>query len=249
MAIAADKHHALRSGLPRYQQVKALILEQIQSGELRANDRVPSEQELVMHFGVSRMTANRALRELASDGYLVRQAGVGTFVADLHGRSQIMKVQNIADEISRRGHIHSADVLTLEKIVAGHDVAERLQLVDEAPVFHSVIVHRENDQPIQIEDRFVCPAAAPEYLQQDFTDTTPNQYLCEVAPLQTVEHTIRAIIPDSRSRALLNMSREEPGLLIRRRTWSDGRPVSTVDLCHPGHRYELTANFQSSNED
>ena len=101
--------------IPRYQQLKAHILESIQAGRLRPRDRVPSEQELVRHFGVSRMTANRALRELASDGVVVRQSGVGTFVADSPSRSHALQVRNIADEIRERGHVHSARVVVMEQ--------------------------------------------------------------------------------------------------------------------------------------
>jgi len=244
MTIYTNDGPVSRPGLPRYQQVKALILQRIQSGQLRTNDRVPSEQELVAHFGISRMTANRALRELANDGYLVRQPGVGTFVADLHAQSQIMEVRNIASEIRQRGHFHSASVVTLEVLAAPMHIARQLSLCLGQNVFHSIILHCENDQPIQVEDRYVYPQAAPEYLQQDFTRITPNEYLCEIAPLQTVEHAIRAVMPDAPRRKLLNMSAGEPGLLIRRRTWSAGRPVSIADLCHPGFRYELTANFE-----
>ena len=50
--------------IPRYQQLKDMIIRRISSGDLRPADRVPSEYELVEATGVSRMTANRALREL-----------------------------------------------------------------------------------------------------------------------------------------------------------------------------------------
>ncbi len=65
---------------PRYLQLKELIIGQISAGELQPRDRVPSENELVDATGVSRMTANRALRELNDEGYVERVAGVGTFV-------------------------------------------------------------------------------------------------------------------------------------------------------------------------
>ena len=52
----------------RYLQVKHFILEQIAAGELPAGARVPSENELTRTLGVSRMTANRAVRELAEIG-------------------------------------------------------------------------------------------------------------------------------------------------------------------------------------
>ena len=62
------------SELPRYQQLKHLIVGRISSGELRPRDRVPSENDLVAATGVSRMTANRALRELHDEGYVDRVA-------------------------------------------------------------------------------------------------------------------------------------------------------------------------------
>lgn len=226
---------------PRYQQLKAHIVASIQAGELRPRDRVPSEQDLVRRFGVSRMTANRALRELASAGVVVRQSGVGTFVADVQASSHALKVRNIADEIRERGHAHSARVVKLGKASATPEVAARLGLRPGATVFHSQIVHFENDLPIQAEDRYVSPQAAPDYLRQDFSRTTPNEYLSKVAPLQTVEHVIRAETAARRIRTMLRMTAGEPCLVIHRRTWSGDRPVSVADLYHPGRRYELTA--------
>ena len=73
---------SLDRAMPRYEQVKSHILKLIGDGTLAPHDRVPSENELVDAFGLSRMTVNRALRELAEEGYVVRLAGVGTFVAD-----------------------------------------------------------------------------------------------------------------------------------------------------------------------
>lgn len=230
--------------IPRYQQLKAHIVEGIQSGSLRPRDRVPSEQDLVRRFGVSRMTANRALRELASDGIVVRQSGVGTFVAEAQARSHALDVRNIADEIRERGHVHGARVVRMEKLAAGREIANRLGLRPGGAVFHSLIVHLENELPIQAEDRYVSAHAAPDYLRQDFTRITPNEYLSTVAPLQTVEHVIRAEIPTARIRGMLRMAAEEPCLVIHRRTWSGGRPVSIAHLHHPGARYELTAGAQ-----
>jgi GntR family transcriptional regulator, histidine utilization repressor len=105
-------------------------------------------------------------------------------------------------------------------------------------------VHLENDVPIQVEDRYVCAHAAPGYFRQDFTRTTPNEYLSLVAPLQIVEHVIRAEEPARRIRGMLRMMADEPCLVIHRRSWSAGQPVSIAHLYHPGLRYELTAGAQ-----
>ena len=224
---------------PRYKQVKSYILRMIGDGHLKPNDRVPSENELVDELGVSRMTVNRALRELAENGIVVRLAGVGTFVADSRPHSDVLRVRNIADEIAARGHTHSAKIITLEEVTAVQRQVERLEVRPGDKLFHSLIVHMESGQPIQLEDRYVCPRLAPEYLDIDFTSITPNVYLSRVAPLHTAEHVIRAILPTEEDRRLLKMDKAEPCLVIHRRTWSGGRPVSLAELSHPGSTYEL----------
>ncbi len=60
---------------PIYQRVKQAIVNQIRAGHWQPHQRVPSESELVAELGVSRMTINRALRELTSEGFLIRMQG------------------------------------------------------------------------------------------------------------------------------------------------------------------------------
>lgn len=228
---------------PRYQQLKDLIIGQISRGELRPKDRVPSENELVGAAGVSRMTANRALRELNDEGYVERVAGVGTFVADLKAASHLLEVRNIADEIERRGHRHTAMVLRQAADPAERDVAQALQLAPAEETFHLLIVHRESGAPIQLEDRWILPAFAPGCLEQDFERTTPGAYLSAISPLQEAEHVVRAEMPAETVRRSLHMEPGVPCLLVMRRTWAHGRPVSFARLHHPGNRFELNGHY------
>ena len=229
---------------PLYEQVKAHVLERIEAGEWRASDRVPSENELVTEFGVSRMTANRALRELTDEGYLVRVPGVGTFVAKLRANSHPLEVHNVADEIRSRNHVHEAELKTLVEKPATRELAMQLQIPVGDPVFQSIIVHSENGVPIQVENRHVAAACAPGYLEADFTRHTPSEYLSSIAPLQESEHVVRAVRPSARLARWLKIERDEPCLLIKRRTWARGRPMSVAQLHHPGSRYELSGRFR-----
>ena len=110
----------------RYRQVKDHIVKLINTGELKPKDRVPSEHALVKAFGIARMTAHRALKELSDEGYVTRLAGVGTFVAEARPHSDVLKVRNIADEIRARGHVHSAQVLTLQEVEAEQWLIDRM---------------------------------------------------------------------------------------------------------------------------
>jgi GntR family histidine utilization transcriptional repressor len=228
---------------PLYERIKNLILTQIASGGWTAAQRIPSENDLVRQVGASRMTVNRALRELTDAGYLVRVQGVGTFVADRRAQGHPLAIRNIADEILARGHLHTAQVMSLERCTATAELAGRFNLRAGHQLFHSRMVHKENGLPIQLEDRYVNPAVAPGYLEQDFTVTTPNAYLMQVAPLQTVEHIVQAARTDTQTAQLLQMDASEPCLVLHRRTWTQGAVATAVTLSHPASRFELQGQF------
>jgi len=235
---------SLPQAAARYLQVKDFILERIAGGTLRAGERVPSENELTRTLTVSRMTANRALRELAADGVLVRVAGVGTFVAEQRVHAHPLEVRNIADEIRARGHEYRVKVLALDSVSASRELAERCGVKPGAQLDYSLLTHFEDAAPLQVEERYVNPQVAPGYLRNDFTRTTPHEFLIRVAPLQRAEHIVRALVPERRIRRLLRLEAGEACLLIMRRTFSHGRIASVADLYHPGSRYELAASCQ-----
>ncbi|KQQ53950.1 histidine utilization repressor [Pseudomonas sp. Leaf127] len=235
--------HLDESPAPLYARVKQMIVQQIQRGTWPPHHRVPSESELVTELGFSRMTINRALRELTAEGLLVRMQGVGTFVAEPKTQSALFEVNNIADEIAARGHRHSCRVVLLQEETAGADRAVALDMREGQKVFHSLIVHYENDIAVQIEDRFVNAQVAPDYLHQDFTRQTPYAYLSQVAPLTEGEHVVEAILANPEECRLLQIDAGEPCLLIRRRTWSGRQPVTAARLIHPGSRHRLEGRF------
>lgn len=229
--------------VPHYQRVKRMIAERIEAGSWTPGDRISSEAELVKALGVSRMTVNRALRELTIEGILTRVQGVGTFVAMAKPRAALFEVRNIAEEIAERGHQHRAEVLTLKAEAAPEEIAATFEMKPGMPVFHSIILHRENDLPVQLEDRYVDPRYAADYLMQNFERQTPFVYLTDIAPISEAEHTIEAVLATAWERKLLKIDAHEPCLQLTRRTWSANRPISHVRLIYPGSRYRLSGRI------
>ena len=227
------------SPLPLYAKLKDYVRSRIDSGEWPPGHRVPSENELVELLGVSRMTANRALRELATEGRVLRIRGKGSFVTVRKRSSLFQSVPNIAEEIQDRGGRHGARIVLLQEEVCGPALADALEIGIGSPAAHSIIVHEEDGLPIQIEDRFVNPVVAPDYLGQDFTRTTPNGYLSIVAPIVRAEQFIEALCAQPWECKLLGIGRSEACLLVRRRTWSEHGLASSVRLLYPGTRYRL----------
>ncbi|WP_038166582.1 histidine utilization repressor [Thiomonas sp. FB-6] len=227
-----------------YQVVKQHLKTGLEHGRWKPGTLMPSESALVTQFGVSRMTVNRALRELQSEGLVERVQGVGTFAAQLHKLSATLSIRDMREHVESRGLPYRMGVHLLREESAPPMVAQRFGLKEGTPVFHSLAVHYEGDVPLQCEDRWVNPAAAPHYLSTDFSASTPTQYLLEVAPTWEASYTIEATMPSRQEARLLKIDATEPCLVVTRSTVSRGTPVTLVRLVHPGSRYLLEGRFQ-----
>ena len=227
-----------------YARVKTFLKSGLASGRWVPGDQMPSEAELVAMFAVSRMTVGRALRELQAEGLVTRVQGVGSFAAHLSRVSSTLTIHDLHDEIVARGHSHQASVVLAKTEKAGAALAAQLGLQAGSQVFHTLIVHHENGVPLQCEDRFVNPACAPDYLQTDFTQTTPTQYLLGVAPLWEAQYAIEAAAPTAQEAQLLGIGVQDPCLIVVRRTINRGVPITLARLVHPGTRYQISGAFK-----
>lgn len=229
---------------PAYIQVKTFIKHHISRGEWQPGHPVPSESTLMQQFGISRMTVNRALRELTAEGMVTRVQGSGTFVAELHRISSNLTIRDIKEDVIERGHTHMARVVLAGKEKARKELAASLGIASGSTVFHTVLVHHENGVPIQYEDRYVNPAVAPRYLDTDFTQTTPTHHLLAEAPLTEASYSIEACLPTAEQARLLHIETSEACLSMMRRTVSGHEVASVVWLVYPGSRYRFSGAFQ-----
>ena len=110
-------------------------------------------------------------------------------------------------------------------------------------IFRSLLLHFENQLPIQLEARVINAELAPEYLQQDFTRQTPSAYLSKIAPLTEGEHLVEAVLANDQEAGWLQIDTTEPCLQIQRRTWSRGQLVASAQLLSPGSRFQLFGHF------
>jgi GntR family transcriptional regulator, histidine utilization repressor len=228
---------------PIFQRIKDYLLAQIAAGQWKEGDVIPSEQALVKQFGVSRMTVNRAVRELTAEQVLTRRQGSGTFVAAQKFQATLLEIRSIADEVRARGHAHRSSLQLLEQTKAGELLAKQFELPSGTILFHSVIVHFESGVPIQVEDRWVNPACAPDYMSQDFAAITPNEYLMAAAPLAGAVYSVEALSPPRDIADMLAIDTRQPCLVLKRQTRSAGQVASIATMWHPGHRYQFTGSF------
>ncbi len=226
-----------------YQGVKNFLKNGLAQGRWVPGTLMPSEAELVKQFGLSRMTVNRALRELQAEGMVERLQGVGTFAAQLTRVASQLTIRDIHEEIESRGHHHHAKVIFIRQELATLKITEQLGMAVGEPVFHSVIIHHDNGVAIQCEDRLVNPACAPHYLGVDFKTITPTAYLLRVAPFWQAQYTIEACQPSKQQANWLGIDPQSPCLVVVRRTKGRGIPITLARLIHPGHLYQIEGAF------
>jgi GntR family histidine utilization transcriptional repressor len=232
----------------RYQKVKDFILSHIEDGKWRPGDKIPSESTLVEELKTSRMTVNRAIRELAATGLLERMPGAGTFVAARRKRADFLEIKPIGEQLRDMGKAHTSEVKRLEKIRATADLARYFERRAKTPLFHAVLLHLADGEPVQLEDRYVNPAIDPGFLDVDFTRTSPSEHLQQTAPLNEVEHAVQAVMPGSATRKLLNLDAKTPCLQLTRRTWTGDQVATYTVFLHPGPLFKIGSRFSYRRE-
>ena len=243
--------------IPAYQRIKNAILDNIHSGKWQAGNAISTEMALAEEFGVSRMTVNRALKELSEERVLERRQGSGTFVAQQQFNHTFVEVRNIAEDLKSANRDYEAKVVSKRAVTAAmlDDELRRKFGIDEmatvthkdasdAPILYEVkIIHVADGQPIQFEERWVDAKKVPEFIEQDFTVVNTSDYLVAKIPLESGSYTIRALAAPNEVADALQIAAQSPTLVLRRQTYSAGQVVTFVKMWHAGDRYQFSGEL------
>jgi GntR family histidine utilization transcriptional repressor len=230
-------------GAALYQRIRNDLEASIMSGAWPPGHRVPFEHELMEAYACSRMTVNKVLSALADAGLVVRRRRAGSFVSRPRVQSAILQIPDLKAEVEKRGERYGYRLLELRKRAASARDKVRLGVSGRAAVLALRCRHEAEGQPFAIEDRLINVAAVPEALKQDFSITPPNTWLVGHVPWTEAEHRITACNADKGAAADLEIDEGAACLVIERRTWRNGEPITAVRLIHPGQLYDLIARF------
>src|SRR5438132_5361479 len=103
------------SPVPAYYQLEEWLAQRIDSGELAAGTRLPSERELTQQLGISRMTLRQALDRLERDGLLVRRQGTGAFVGPPRLVGEIGELRGISEEVAAQSRTSNTRILGVDE--------------------------------------------------------------------------------------------------------------------------------------
>jgi len=140
-----------QSILPLYYQIQRQLLDRIRSGQLKGGDPLPSEQQMAVHFRVSRMTSRQALKSLCKLGVAYSQQGKGTFVSGIKLEKNFRQVRSFSEEMEMLGCRPGSRVVTFVVVPAPAEVSQALQLKPGEEVFRLERVRLADSAPMGVE--------------------------------------------------------------------------------------------------
>jgi GntR family transcriptional regulator len=231
--------------VPLYHQLKEILLEDIRTGKLKPDDRLPAEDQVAAAYGVSVITVRRTLSDLAAAGYLRRERGRGTFVSRPPVTLGPRELTSFTDEMSRRT-LSSASVV-LEKSVQPADriLAAELAIAEGDPVFRLRRLRLADGEPMGLQTAHIPAVLVPGLEDHDLTGSL--YALLEkdygLVPAHAREIHSATLIAGADAEAL-RLPEGSLGLAARRWTHlAGGRPFEFVISVMRGDRYEIVLDL------
>jgi GntR family transcriptional regulator len=229
---------------PQYRQIEQALRERIAS--LQPGERVPSDAELCVEFGVSRMTARHAMERLADDGLVRREPGRGSFVARPPAHRRANRLMTFTHEMTRAGRVPSSRVLTKVVRPSTPGEATSLRITAGEPIVHLRRLRLADGEPIAIESAVLVVAAANAVMPADLANGSLHEALRQAGfTLRRGSGTIAAAVATQEDAGLLAIRPADP-LLVEQRVIEDahGRRIEATESRYAANRYALEVRFE-----
>lgn len=157
------------SPIPLYAQLRDGFLKAIDTGLLKDNDKLPTENEICMFFNVSKTVVRQAYSELLSMNKIERHKSKGTFIKQTYKeRNFTQELSDFANEMIRQGFQPSTKLLYIEKIIWDEKVYPILNMHKGSECLHFRRLRLGSNTPIYVEETYVSLDQFPGIDQYNF---------------------------------------------------------------------------------
>lgn len=141
----------LKEGIPRHKQITQWLRNQINEGHYKADEKLPSENELCQKFDVSRVTVRKALQTLENEGLIYRSQGLGSFVCDDRPRQSFIQLTDFEEDMRRAGLTPSSQVIQFKPVPVTDQIAKLLDIDSGSTVIQLNRLRLGDNQPIAFD--------------------------------------------------------------------------------------------------
>ncbi len=232
----------MTTNVPLYKTVKDALKRQIETAVFKVGDQLPGEAAIAQAHSCSRLTAHRALRELATEGYVERRRRAGTRVLPRDKGGVLIAIPSIKDEIEATGKQYGYELLHRRYLLPPASISHDLRTAPDQKLLNIRCLHRADTTVLQYENRWINPSVAEGALERSFEKTSPNLWLLTHVPYSDVNHTITSVAATATEAKLMGLPTGSALLRVRRQTFLYTVGVTAVTLLHPGRDYSLRSN-------
>lgn len=236
------------SPVPLYYQIKESLKEKIESGTLQPHERLPSERDLENRYGISRMTARRALTELESEGYVYREQGKGSYVAEPKLRQTLLELTGFSEDMRSRRLNPGARVLEKKLVEPEEETARKLKISTEDKIFLLQRVRLAESEPLAIETTHLNYDFCKGIENMDFSDRSLYSTLRQEfgLSLSRAEQSVEATLATEFESDHLDIKEGAPLLTTERTTFADDGdiPIEYARSTYRGDRYKLFVEME-----
>lgn len=231
---------------PLYMQLMKEIKEQIQSGNYKPGDQIPTEIQLSELYQVSRITVRRTIEELCAQGILVKRQGKGTFVEAPRIYRKIENDNNMSFSAACRanGRRPSSHIISCTVMDAENWQSEFLKLEDDRKLYHIERVLSADDLPIIYEHIYVPVSRVPDLQVDRLEDGSFTRMLSEEYHVQESEKgrsTVEVRLIPKEVSEYLKMNVGEPVMILTSYiNDKDERPLYISYEIIAGGRYRIS---------
>lgn len=217
-----------------HRAIREAIRARIVAGEWGLGERIPGEAAFAEEYDCARTTVNRAIRALADEGIVERKRKRGTRVRPLPLPQAQLAVPLVREEIEASGRRYSHRVLERASgRAAPPEVARGMKLAGKPHLEWLQTLHLADGAPFALERRWVNLAAVPAFARADLRTLSANEWLVRTVPFTTGEVALSATAADASQARLLGVEPGSPLFTLRRTTWLDDQPITTMTLFYP----------------
>ena len=229
--------------MTKQSETRERVLELVE--QLAVGEAIPSERQLSVEFGVSRLTLRAALDDLVREGYLVRRRGAGTFVSEPK-IAQELTMTSFTEDMRRRGMTPGSRTLELRIVPAGARLGRILHVSPSEPVMVANRLRLADRETMAVEtlhvpERLVPGLTARDLEERSFYELLEDRYsIVIVGGTQTIEPTVT----NEEESAALGVPLHSPAFLFERMTHAEnGEIVEYVSSLYRGDRYRLVTDL------
>ncbi len=190
------------------------------------------------------MTVGKAVQSLAQEGFVERKRKLGTVVSDRAHERPVLEIWDVAELVRKNGATYSYKLLECMKLKPDAERRDLLGVSGRTPTLWMLCLHSSDGTPFQLEERLVNIDAAPGITCRPLETVGPGLWLLGQVPWTDAEHKITAREAPADVAAHLGRKVGAACLVVERRTWNNGTPVTYARLWHCGTNHSLVGHFE-----